>query len=63
MNLENDELRERLRFMDQRYSQALQRFGASPEDMQELEEQVQHRQQQKAQGAARRSAYGEDEEA
>ena len=62
MNLENDELRERLRFMDQRYNQALQRFGASPEDMQELEEQVQHR-QKVITGAARRSAYGEDEEA
>jgi hypothetical protein len=38
LNLENDELRERLRFVDQRYNQALKRFGASPEDLQEIEE-------------------------
>jgi hypothetical protein len=42
LNLENDELRERLRFVDQRYNQALQRFGASPEDLQEIEEQLKH---------------------
>ena len=32
VRLENDELRERLRFIDQRYTSLVQRFGASPED-------------------------------
>ena len=40
MRLENDELRERLRFIDQRYTSLVQRFGASPEELQEIDEQI-----------------------
>jgi chromosome segregation ATPase len=40
VTLENDELRERLRFIDQRYQGLVQRFGVSPEDLQEIEDQL-----------------------
>jgi len=36
--LENDEMREKLRFIEQRYTSLAHRFGASPEDIQEIDE-------------------------
>lgn len=40
VRLDNDEHRERLRFIEQRYNSLVQRFGASPEDLQEIDEQL-----------------------
>jgi hypothetical protein len=40
VRLENDELKERLRFIDQKYTSLVQRCGASPEDLQEIDEQL-----------------------
>jgi hypothetical protein len=37
--LENDKLRERLRFIDQWYTSLLQRFSASSEELQEIKKQ------------------------
>ncbi len=54
VRLENDELRERLRFVEGRYGQLVERCGASPEEaMREIEEEVKR-------GA---SMVGEDDEA
>jgi|LauGreDrversion4_2_1035121.scaffolds.fasta_scaffold80799_3 hypothetical protein len=33
-------MREKLRFIEQRYTSLAQRFGASPEDIQEIDEQI-----------------------
>jgi hypothetical protein len=40
VRLENDEMRERVRFVEQRHSQLVKRYGASPEEVREIEEEV-----------------------
>ena len=40
VRLENDEMRERVRFFEQRHSQLVKRYGASPEEVREIEEEV-----------------------
>lgn len=40
LRLENDEAREKLRFIEQRYNSVVQRYGASPEDIQEIDDQI-----------------------
>ena len=48
VNLDNDGLRERLRFIEQRYQGIVQKLGVSQEDIQEIEEQVLHQEDDEA---------------
>ena len=40
MTLENDELKEKSRYMEHRYHSLVQRMGASQEDLQAIEEEL-----------------------